>query len=319
MFEIEKDLLKKGHRYVIGIDEVGRGPLAGDVVSAAVCIDLNNLIDGVKDSKALTDKKRKEMATKIKDEALGIAISKASPELIDSINIKQATILTMEKALNKLLKEMEEKGVTVDVALVDSEVINSPVKSISIDKGDDKCNSIGAASIIAKVYRDSLAQEWHKEYPNYSFNTNKGYGSQAHRNAIVRYGPTPIHRKTFLKNLPMWRENSYTKGRLGETMAVEMLQEKGYQVIEQNYEVPSGEIDIIAIKDDIIVFTEVKLRRNSDYGYGHEHVSDRQKSRIRTTATIYRRDNELLDYQPRFDIVEIYTEDNSKVHYENAF
>lgn len=317
--EIEQQLKDLGYRYVIGIDEVGRGPLAGEVVSAAVCIELEDPIEGIKDSKKLSEKRRLEMATTIKEESVALSISKASVELIDEINIKRATIVTMERALKNILKDLEEKDISDFVVLVDSERISGPVETISIDKGDDKCVSIGAASIIAKVYRDSLATKWHEEYPEYGFDRHKGYGTRDHRVAIVRYGPSPIHRKSFLKNLPKWRENPNIRGKLGEDIATEYLEEKDYIILDRNYDSPEGEIDIIALKGTTIAFVEVKLRTNSNYGYGHEHVSHRQKQRIRTAAINYRRDKDMLEYQPRFDIIEIYTDDNSRVYYEDAF
>lgn len=322
MFEIEKELLKAGKKIVIGIDEVGRGPLAGDVVAAAVCVDLSDLdhfVEGIKDSKKLSEKKREELTKEIKENALAISIAGASNKVIDQINIRQATLRSMENALEHILEDLKKKGIEADIVLVDSEKIKSPIESMSIIKGDEKCYSIGCASIIAKVYRDNLSKKWDQEYPGYDLKKHKGYATKAHREALVRLGPSPIHRMSFLKNLKKWKDDSYQKGRLGEEMAADYLEKKGHRVLEHNYKEYYGEIDIVSAIDGILVFTEVKLRQNNKYGHGHEYVNQSKQEKIKHAAQTYIIEKKLEEFQPRFDIIEIYTDSDQIVHYENCF
>lgn len=317
--KIEQDLRDKGYRYVVGIDEVGRGPLCGDVVSSAVCMDLEKPIEGIKDSKKLSEKKRLELAKIIKEKSIAYTISGAPPELIDKINIKKATIKTMEKALEDLLLKLEKLSIKPDIVLVDAEKIQTNLEVLSLAKGDDLSMSIGAASILAKVYRDSQCSLWDDQYPGYDLKNNKGYGTSAHRKALVRLGPSPIHRKTFLKNMDSWAKNPYILGSIGEDLAGEYFENLGYDIIDRNYKHHVGEIDLICKKDMVINFVEVKLRKNTDYGYGHEYVSSKQKKRILDAAKTYIVKEDLEGYQFRFDIVEYYTDTDQLVVYEDAF
>ncbi len=322
MFEIERDLCAQGKKYIIGIDEVGRGPLAGDVVAAAVCVDFSdskNLIEGIRDSKRLSDKKRRELASLIKENVVDFSIAGASPKVIDKINILQATILSMENALENLIKKLESKGIVPDAILVDSVKLNGDIQHISLNKGDDKCYSIGCASIIAKVYRDNLCEKWEDEFPGYGLKQHKGYGTKMHREALVKLGPCEIHRQSFLKNIVKWKDESVMKGEAGEEMAKEYLEEKGYNIIERNYKTTSGEIDIIALKNDLLVFIEVKLRKDANYGYGFEAVDEIKQNKIKSVAEYYYYTKNMLDYQPRFDVVEIYSNTNTINHFVDAF
>ena len=193
--QYERALLEKGYKYVAGVDEVGRGPLAGPVVCAAVIMPLgeSEIIDGVDDSKKLSEKKRVKLAGEIKEQAICYSIFEVSEKEIDEINILQATRKGMKEALLKL-------EITPDVVLTDGNMtldIDFPQKSVV--HGDALSYSIGAASIIAKVYRDNLMDEYAKIYPEYAFDKNKGYGTAVHINAIKEKGLCPIHRKTFTK------------------------------------------------------------------------------------------------------------------------
>lgn len=191
----EKELTISGARYIAGVDEVGRGPLAGPVVCAAVIMpfDESNLIDGVDDSKKVSAKKREALAKLIAERAVAYKICEISPQEIDEINILNATIKCMKNCVQAL-------SVRPDVVLVDAVKADFGVPSISIIKGDALSYTIGAASILAKVYRDSLMCEYAKVYPEYSFEKHKGYGTKEHIAAIKAFGATPIHRKTFIKN-----------------------------------------------------------------------------------------------------------------------
>lgn len=191
--QYEKELLEKGCKYICGVDEVGRGPLAGPVVCAAVIMPLDDLIEGVDDSKKLSAKKREMLSENIINRAVAYRICRVEPQIIDQINILQATRLCMKNAVEGL-------EITPDFVLTDGNMtLDIAIPQRSIIKGDALSYSIGAASIIAKVYRDKLMADYAKEYPQYGFQSNVGYGSQAHIKAIEQFGLTPIHRRSFTK------------------------------------------------------------------------------------------------------------------------
>lgn len=180
--------------YICGIDEVGRGPLAGPVVAGAVILPKDCDILYINDSKKLSEKKREELYDVIMEKAVAVGLGYATPERIDEINILQATYEAMREAISKL-------SVSPDILLNDAVTIPGvDCKQVPIIKGDAKSISIGAASIIAKVTRDRLMVDYDTIYPEYGFASNKGYGASAHIEALKKYGPTPIHRKTFIKN-----------------------------------------------------------------------------------------------------------------------
>ena len=180
--------------FICGIDEAGRGPLAGPVVAGAVILPKSCRILYINDSKQLSEKKREELYDVIMAQAVACAVGYASPERIDEINILQATYEAMREAIAKL---------KVQPTLLLNDAVKIPgvvIPQVPIIKGDAKSISIGAASIIAKVTRDRLMKEYDKIFPEYDFAGNKGYGSRGHIEALKKHGPTPIHRKTFLKN-----------------------------------------------------------------------------------------------------------------------
>ena len=178
--------------YLCGIDEVGRGPLAGPVVACAVILPKDCDILWLNDSKKLTAKKREELYDVILEGAVSVGIGMASPERIDEINILQATYEAMRQAISKL-------SVQPQLFLNDAVTIpEGQIPQVPIIKGDAKSVSIAAASIVAKVTRDRMMEEYDKVLPEYGFASNKGYGSAAHIEALKKYGPSPIHRKTFI-------------------------------------------------------------------------------------------------------------------------
>lgn len=190
MWEIEDSL---GLHIICGVDEAGRGPLAGPVCAAAVILPEHLQIPGLTDSKKLTDKKRRELFPVIQEQAVAYGIGLASEQEIDEINILQATFLAMRRALDQL-------SVRPEIALIDGNRetdFGLPVKTVV--KGDSLSANIAAASILAKVTRDNLMVELAQQYPEYGFEIHKGYGTKAHYEALRTYGPCPIHRKTFLK------------------------------------------------------------------------------------------------------------------------
>lgn len=193
MWLIEDSLYEQGIGVICGVDEAGRGPLAGPVCAAAVILPPHLEIPGLDDSKKLTDKRRRELMPIIKEQAIAYGIGFASHEEIDEINILQATFLAMQRALDQLQGK-------ADFALIDGnreKDFGLPLKTVV--KGDSLSANIAAASVIAKVTRDELMEEMAKEYPQYGFEIHKGYGTKAHYAALTQFGPCPIHRMTFLK------------------------------------------------------------------------------------------------------------------------
>jgi len=179
---------------ICGVDEVGRGPLAGPVFAAAVILPKDCEILYINDSKKLSEKKREELFVEISEKALAVGIGSCTPEEIDELNIKQAT----RKAMLQAVQNLE---IQPGLVLVDAEIITGlDIRQVPIIKGDAKSVSIAAASIVAKVTRDHLMVEYDKIYPQYGFASNKGYGSAVHMQAIREYGPCPIHRRSFIKN-----------------------------------------------------------------------------------------------------------------------
>lgn len=182
------------YNYICGIDEVGRGPFAGPVVAGAVILPKDCDILYINDSKKLSEKKREELYDIIMEKAVAVGLGYASPLRIDEINILNATYEAMRQAISNL-------SVVPDILLNDAVTIPQvDIKQVPIIKGDAKSISIGAASIVAKVTRDRLMVQYDEVYPQYHFASNKGYGSAAHREALMKYGPCPIHRASFIKN-----------------------------------------------------------------------------------------------------------------------
>ncbi|MFS1513220.1 ribonuclease HII [Chengkuizengella sp. SCS-71B] len=194
MISYEKTYWQQNKQYIAGIDEVGRGCLLGDVVAAAVILPIDLVIEGINDSKKLSPKKREICYEKIMEKALAIGIGKVDANRIDDINIKQATRLAMEQAFENL-------AIQPDFLLIDAEKISTPIPQLALIKGDQLSQSIAAASIVAKVTRDRMCLQWDMEYPEYDIAKHKGYGTKLHREHILNYGPCPIHRRTFLKNI----------------------------------------------------------------------------------------------------------------------
>ena len=193
MWEIENTFSQQGYNVICGVDEAGRGPLAGPVCAAAVILPSNLEIPGLTDSKKLTDKKRRELFPVIKEQAIAYGIGLASEKEIDEINILQATFLAMQRALDQL-------GIKPDLALIDGNRetdFGVPVKTVV--KGDSLSANIAAASILAKVTRDDMMVAYANVYPQYGFEIHKGYGTKAHYAALTEHGACDIHRMTFLK------------------------------------------------------------------------------------------------------------------------
>ena len=194
-FEYEERLYSEGYTSVCGCDEAGRGPLCGPVVAAAVILPLGIEIEGLNDSKKLTEKKREKLFDIIKEKAIAYAIAEASPEEIDEINILNASMLAMRRAVEALPTK-------ADFALIDGNCSRGfEIPTETVVSGDAKSCSIAAASILAKVTRDRGCVDLDREYPMYGIAKHKGYPTKDHMNSVREHGPSPIHRKTFLKFL----------------------------------------------------------------------------------------------------------------------
>lgn len=194
-YSIENEYREKGFNIICGVDEAGRGPLAGPVYAAAVILPSDCVIEGLNDSKKLTEKKREKLFDEIKDKALAYGIASADEKEIDEINILNATFLAMKRAIASL-------SVKPDLALIDgNQKPHTDIEEVTVIKGDAKSMSIAAASVLAKVSRDRFMLEMAEKYPQYEFARHKGYGTKLHYEKIAQYGVCDIHRRTFLKKI----------------------------------------------------------------------------------------------------------------------
>lgn len=189
----EKQYLEKGYKFIAGMDEAGRGPLAGPVTAACCIMDLSHIISGINDSKKIPEKKREVLFNSITDNAFSYRIADIDNNIIDEINILEATKKAMKIASGNL-------AIKPEIIFIDAVKDNFGVPSLSLIHGDALSYSIAAASILAKVHRDDLMKKYAELYPEYGFEKHKGYGTKLHIEMLKKYGPCPIHRKTFIKN-----------------------------------------------------------------------------------------------------------------------
>jgi len=194
VLEYEQNLWQQGKQFIAGVDEVGRGCLFGDVVAAAVILPKGLVLEEVNDSKKLSEKKRDALYEVIMAEALAIGIGIVDVRTIERINIKQAARLAMKTAVGRLDPDP-------DFLLVDAEKVDTDTEQLAVIHGDALSQSIAAASIIAKVTRDRMCLQWDQQFPEYGIAIHKGYATKMHRERIMEFGATPMHRKTFLRNL----------------------------------------------------------------------------------------------------------------------
>ena len=194
-YTLEQSLVDKGYTYVCGVDEAGRGPLCGPVVAAACILPLGIHIEGLNDSKKLSPKKRKEVYNKIIENAVAYCIAEASVEEINELNILEADMLAMRRAVEGL-------QIKADFALIDGNISRDfPIPTMTVIKGDATSPSIAAASILAKVTRDEMCEQMDKDYPQYGIGKHKGYGTKQHMDALREHGPAPIYRTKFIRFL----------------------------------------------------------------------------------------------------------------------
>lgn len=295
----EREAWAKGYRLVAGVDEAGRGPLAGPVVAAAVILDPSAFIPGLDDSKRLTPPRREMLAAEIREKAVAWSVAVVDVEVIDRINVANAAFLAMRQAIDQL-------AVPPDFLLVDGFAIpglGCPQRGIT--GGDGLSNSIAAASILAKVRRDALMVEYGKAYPGYGFEIHKGYPTKEHKEALMRLGLSPIHRRSFCDMARFHQGDSANRrfGQKAEELACSYLRGKGYVILYKNFRCRVGEIDIIAQEGGTLVFLEVKARRRDAFGAPEEAVNCAKRRRITLAARYFLSQTGLEDHPCRFDVV----------------
>ncbi len=309
LFDYDRQYWDAGTSLLAGMDEAGRGPLAGPVVAACVILPPDVRIDGVDDSKKLSEKKRASLFTEIKNTAIAYSIGIVEHDIIDGINILNASRLAFKKAYDSM-------------AIKPQTVLTDHIDKLDIDcgytplvKGDATSYSIASASILAKVYRDTLMADMDEKYPLYGFAKNKGYGTLEHYEALRKYGPCPIHRMSFLKNL---NQHGNT-GAYAENIATEFFKSNGYGILRKNYATKLGEVDIIASKGETIVFAEVKARSSVARGIPSEAVDKNKQKKISYAAMEYIQEHGNQKNTYRFDVFEVYLQEKKYRHIENAF
>ena len=367
MLILEQTLRSKGARHIAGVDEAGRGPLAGPVVAAAVVLPEDVHLPGLNDSKVLSPERREVLFDSIRGAALAFAVGEASVAEIDELNILQATLLAMRRALEGL--ELQPDRVLID----GNQLPKGPYPELAVVDGDATSLSIAAASILAKVTRDHQMIEYDRDYPEYGFARHKGYGSADHVRALREHGPCPIHRRSFgtvaglltgfSEDFTMFAEGIDQAGALGELRAigesiakaraalkpeeVEALRERywarqavlgrpgrrgeniaathllgaGYEILTRNFRAAGGEIDLIARRQDVLAFVEVKTATSSRFAPPEDWVTVDKQRQIARVAKAYLQGNPIPDVTPRFDVVvvRLSEEGRSLRHIEGAF
>ncbi|MDR0434875.1 MAG: ribonuclease HII [Gracilibacteraceae bacterium] len=308
-FAAEELLWRQGYAAVAGVDEAGRGPLAGPVVAAACVLPPDYDLSGLNDSKKLSAARRERLNGEIRANAAAWAIGRAEAAEIDAINILQATKLAMTRALAAL-------SPPPDFVLLDGrDRLTLTVPQRALIGGDGICASIAAASILAKVERDGYMAELHRLYPRYGFDRHKGYGVKAHLQALAAYGPCREHRRSFA---PVRRaaagtllagaaaNESKTLGELGEIMAADYLRAAGLSILERNYRTRGGEIDIIAQDGETLAFIEVKTRLSGRSGRAAENLTLSKLKKMELAALFYLKARKYKEWPSmRFDAVTV--------------
>ncbi len=287
MSKFEHELAEQGFRRIAGVDEAGRGPLAGPVVVAACILNPEEKIIGLNDSKKLTEKRREYLFEEIKTKALAYHIVFVPIEKIAELNILGATKWGMTEAILGL-------SLPADLALIDAVRLNDrrlPAQR-SLIHGDALSNSIAAASVLAKVSRDHYMKEQDLIYPEYGFAGHKGYATKAHYEAIEKYGLTPIHRLSFLAKLRLGEQKNRDASQIGhqaEQVVADFFVQQGYCILEQNFWIRHfGEIDLIVQKNKRIAFVEIKARKNSEFTeWSIQAVDAKKQWRIKRIAEYY--------------------------------
>ena len=277
---------------IAGVDEVGRGPLAGPVLAAAVILPEDHTINGLRDSKKLSKVKREKLFPIIQEQALGIGIGLVDVKTIDEINIREATLIAMQRALDNL-------PIRPDKALIDGHPLkNQVIPNEGIIGGDDLIDSIKAASIIAKVTRDTMMVDYGRIFPEYGFEKHNGYGTELHMKALNKYRATPIHRRSFkpvMHKMPTltWLSEQKRIGWMGEKLAALYLNGKGLEILEMNRNCPPYcEINIIAKIGKEIVFIQVKTTFKKNLDTLDEKVNKNKLKKIIPATYQYQKEME---------------------------
>jgi len=274
-------------RIIAGVDEVGRGPLAGPVVAAAVILPKNHTIEGLRDSKKISKKRRESLFPLIYEQAIDIGTGEVDVKTIDKINIREATFKAMKMALDDL-------STIPDRALIDGHPLNDQsIPNEGIIGGDDKVDSIKAASIIAKVTRDRIMKEYSIIFPEYGFENHSGYGTKIHIEALEKYRATPIHRRSFkpVKNLMptfKWLVDHDRISWMGKKLAALHLKKSGMSVMDLDWEgVSNNSIDIVAKDNDHFIFVDVNTYYKNQDDLKKDNEVDRLKKTMLPAMNLY--------------------------------
>ena len=274
-------------RIIAGVDEVGRGPLAGPVVAAAVILPKNHTIEGLRDSKKISKKRRESLFPLIYEQAIDIGIGEVDVKTIDKINIREATFKAMKMALDDL-------STIPDRALIDGHPLNDQsIPNEGIIGGDDKVDSIKAASIIAKVTRDRIMKEYSIIFPEYGFENHSGYGTKIHIEALEKYRATPIHRRSFkpVKNLMptfKWLVDHDRISWMGKKLAALHLKKSGTSVMDLDWEgISNNSIDIVAKDNDHLIFVDVNTYYKNQDDLKKDSEVDRLKKNMLPAMNLY--------------------------------
>lgn len=293
---------------IVGIDEVGRGPWAGPLVFGAVVLG-DAEIDGLTDSKKLTKKRREALSAEIHEKAAAVALGWVSANELDQFGMSAALALACRRALEQVTVPYQQ--IILDGTINFLKDTGKGPFVTTLAKADLLIPSVSAASIVAKVARDQFMVEQDEAYPGYGFASHAGYGTAAHRDAIERFGVTPLHRLSFAP-LAKYAGNavvpepvaaSVTSGEAGEATATRYLLAQGYQVLEKNWRVKAGEVDIIAKKDGIIHFVEVKYRKNRNQGGGIAAITPTKLRHMERAARLWMQRNGDID--SRLSVIEV--------------
>jgi len=274
-------------RIIAGVDEVGRGPLAGPVVAAAVILPKDHTIEGLRDSKKISKKRRESLFPLIYEQAIDIGTGEVDVKTIDKINIREATFKAMKMALDDL-------STIPDRALIDGHPLNDQsIPNEGIIGGDDKVDSIKAASIIAKVTRDRIMKEYSIIFPEYGFENHSGYGTKIHIEALEKYRATPIHRRSFkpVKNLMptfKWLVDHDRISWMGKKLAALHLKKSGTSVMDLDWEgISNNSIDIVAKDNDHLIFVDVNTYYKNQDDLKKDNEVDRLKKTMLPAMNLY--------------------------------
>ncbi len=320
----ELALRGEGYRIVAGLDEVGRGAWAGPVVACAMILPLDSPrlsedLVGIRDSKHLSPGQRLDFHQRISGIALAAGVGLVSAAGVDELGVAAATRLAMSRALDRL-------PLVPEYLLIDGFPLDyRDLPQQAIIRGDLECASIAAASVVAKVVRDSTMVALDGIYPGYGFGHHKGYGTTEHREALDHKGLCPIHRLSFSPMSLMIDEGRLSDqevagergraslGRLGERLAAQHLEKEGYVICQTNYRCPTGEVDIVALDGECLVFVEVRTRRSKRFGTPAESITAAKKQKLVEIAQTYLQEHESLEVDWRIDVASIQMSSRGKV------